>query len=86
MRPNPRLFLEGMKSFCDEIHSKGLRCGLYTGFAPMVCGFQNGSWGYETIDANTFASWGVDLVKNDWSGATTMGIRSSSRPQQRFAR
>eukprot|EP01046_Picozoa_sp_COSAG06_P120469 COSAG06_NODE_67842_length_251_cov_0.453947_1_plen_43_part_10 len=43
MRPNPRLFLEGMKSFCDEIHSKGLRCGLYTGFAPMVCGFQNGS-------------------------------------------
>jgi alpha-galactosidase len=58
MRPNPRLFLEGMKSFCDEIHSKGLRCGLYTGFAPMVCGFQNGSWGYETIDANTFASWG----------------------------
>ena len=43
---------------------KGLRCGLYTGFAPMVCGFQNGSWGYETIDANTFAGWGVDLVKN----------------------
>ena len=66
LQPNPELFPEGMKSFCDELHSRGLKCGLYTGFAPMVCGFMNGSWGYETVDADTFAAWGVDLVKNDW--------------------
>jgi hypothetical protein len=33
MRPNPALFPEGMKAFCDEVHGKGLRCGLYTGHA-----------------------------------------------------
>jgi hypothetical protein len=32
----------------------------------MVCNFQNGSWGHETTDAQTFASWGVDFVKNDY--------------------
>ena len=29
--PNPSLFLEGMKAFCDKIHAKGLKCGMYTG-------------------------------------------------------
>ena len=55
-----------MRTFCDAIHRRGLKCGLYTGYAPMVCGFMNGSWGHETVDADTFAAWGVDLVKNDW--------------------
>ena len=64
--PNPRLFPDGMKAFCDALHSRGLKCGLYTGYGPMVCGFMNGSWGYEEVDATTFASWGVDLLKNDW--------------------
>lgn len=64
--PNPKLFPDGMKAFCDEIHRRGLLCGLYTGFAPMVCGFMNGSWGYESVDAQTFAGWGVDTLKNDW--------------------
>ena len=26
----------------------------------------NGSWGHESADANTFAGWGVDTLKNDW--------------------
>ena len=39
LQPNPSLFPEGMKAFCDKIHAKGLKCGLYTGYAPMVCGF-----------------------------------------------
>ena len=28
LRPNPQLFPEGMKSFCDKLHDKGLKCGL----------------------------------------------------------
>lgn len=39
LQPNPSLFPEGMKAFCDKIHAKGLKCGMYTGFAPMICGF-----------------------------------------------
>ena len=47
-----------MRHFWDEIHTRGLRCGLYTGYAPTVRGFMNGSWGHEVADANTFAGWG----------------------------
>lgn len=37
--------------------------------APALTGAAfavNGSWGYETVDANTFAGWGVDTLKTDW--------------------
>ena len=64
--PNAQLFPSGMKAFGDQLHAKGFGFGLYTGYAPQVCGFMNGSWGHEKIDAQTFAEWGVDYLKNDW--------------------
>jgi hypothetical protein len=63
-------FPSGMKSLCDYIHGKGLKCGIHhyygTGVAPV-----NGM-GREIQDAFTFASWGVDYVKLDYQAATDL--------------
>lgn len=84
LQSNPRLFPDGMKAFCDAIHERGLKCGIYTGYAPMVCNFQNGSWGHEVVDANTFAEWGVDFVKNDW--CYNAGDKYEAQAEQAFGR
>lgn len=65
-------FPGGIKALCDYIHSKGLKCGLYTDIGPTTCG------GYLALnvtgdmantqfekDMNTFASWGIDSLKVD---------------------
>jgi alpha-galactosidase len=56
--PNKGKFPEGMKAFADKIHSKGLKLGIYTAFHI--------SWNHEEQDAQRFANWTVDYVKNDW--------------------
>ena len=52
-------FPSGMKALGDYIHSKGLKFGIYTrpGWAK----------GNEKQFATTFAEWGVDLLKYDFS-------------------
>jgi alpha-galactosidase len=59
-------FPEGMKYLADYVHSKGLKFGLYTCCGTKTCGGRPGSYGYETIDAKTYAEWGVDFIKEDW--------------------
>lgn len=56
-------FPHGMKYLADYIHSKGLKIGLYTVFGPTTCAGFPGSMGYELLDAQTYASWGIDYVK-----------------------
>jgi len=50
----------------DYIHSKGLKFGIYTDLGTKTCGSLPGSYGYEKIDAQTYAEWGVDFIKADW--------------------
>lgn len=38
---------------------------MYSDAGKYTCGGYAGSLGYETVDANTFASWGVDYLKYD---------------------
>jgi alpha-galactosidase len=38
---------------------------MYSDAGKYTCEGYAGSLGYETIDANTFASWGVDYLKYD---------------------
>ncbi len=59
-------FPEGIKYLADYVHSKGLKFGIYTCCGTKTCGGRPGSYGYETIDAKTYAEWGVDFVKEDW--------------------
>lgn len=83
MKPNERF--PDMKALGDYIHSKGLKFGIYTSPGPRTCGQQEGSYGYEELDAKTFAAWGVDYVKYDWcSAAQVFPIADQQRVYQKF--
>eukprot|EP01051_Picozoa_sp_SAG22_P006404 SAG22_NODE_418_length_10750_cov_11.722280_11_plen_578_part_00 len=69
--PDPKAFPDGMKPVADYVHAKGLRFGIYTDRGTATCVGRPGSQGYEAIDAKTYASWGVDLVKEDSCSAPT---------------
>jgi alpha-galactosidase len=62
---DPTTFPSGMKYLADYAHSQGLLFGLYSSNSPLTCDQRPGSFGYETIDANTYSSWGIDLLKYD---------------------
>ena len=47
----------------DYAHAHDLKFGLYSSNSPWTCGGHAGSQGYESIDAQTYADWGVDLLK-----------------------
>ena len=55
-----------MKFIADYIHSKGLKFGMYSDCGYWTCDGYPGSYGYEYIDAKTFAEWGVDYLKYDF--------------------
>ncbi|MCW3805354.1 glycoside hydrolase family 27 protein [Plebeiibacterium marinum] len=59
-------FPNGMKALGDYIHSKGLKFGIYNCAGFKTCAGYPGSRGYEYIDAQTYADWGVDFLKYDW--------------------
>lgn len=59
-------FPAGMKALADYVHGKGLKFGIYTDAGRKTCEGRPGSYGYEAIDARTYAAWGVDYVKVDW--------------------
>lgn len=63
---DPKKFPKGMKALGDYIHSKGLKFGIYNCAGSKTCGGYPGSRGSEYIDAQTYASWGVDYLKYDW--------------------
>ena len=67
---DPKRFPSGMKALGDYVHARGLKYGIYSDVGTNTCGGYPGSKGYETIDAQTFASWGVDSLKLDGCYAT----------------
>lgn len=54
-----------LKALADYIHSKGLKLGIYSSPGPKTCENYEGSYGHEDQDAQTYATWGVDLLKYD---------------------
>lgn len=48
-----------------QVHSKGLKLGIYADVGNKTCAGFPGSFGHYDIDAKTFADWGVDLLKFD---------------------
>ena len=79
---NTSKFPSGIPALATYVHGKGLKLGiyevpntttcvgLYGGISPSVA---VGSGGHETIDAQTFASWGVDYLKYDHCAAPGLG-------------
>lgn len=65
-QPNASRFPNGLKTVADYVHKNGMKFGLYTDAADRTCAGAFGSYGYEEIDAKTYAEWGVDVVKCDY--------------------
>ena len=66
--PNATRFPLGWAPVCNFTHSLGMKCGLYTSKSQWTCAGFNASCEKEAIDAATYASWGVDYVKEDSCG------------------
>ncbi len=66
---DPDRFPSGFKALGDYIHARNLTFGFYTAISSSTCSGLPGSRGYEELDAQTFASWGVDYLKVSQSAA-----------------
>ena len=62
---DPMKFPSGIQASADYVHSKGLKFGIYSCAGTRTCGGKPSSYGYEEVDAQTFADWGVDFLKYD---------------------
>ena len=66
---DPIRFPDGIAAVADRVHALGLKLGVYSDAAELTCGGCFGGYGYEEIDARTYAAWGVDLLKYDYCHA-----------------
>lgn len=60
-----KTFPSGMKDLGDYIHAKGLKFGIYGDRGSKTCQGLPGNLGTEQLDAQTYADWGVDYLKED---------------------
>lgn len=74
---DPAKFPSGIKALADYVHSKGLKFGIYSDAGTMTCAKRPGSIGHEYQDAQQYANWGVDYLKEDWCN-TLPGQNSES--------
>ena len=66
--PDPTKFPDGINGTADKIHALGLKVGIYSSAGTETCGGYPASIGKESLDAATFASWGIDYLKYDNCG------------------
>ncbi len=68
--PDPALFPNGMKIVTDYIHSLELKAGIYSDCGTVTCEGYEASFGHENTDAEAYAEWGFDMLKEDyfWPG------------------
>lgn len=59
-------FPSGIPALADYVHSLGLKFGIYSCAGIRTCAGKPASYGYEEVDAQTFAEWGVDFLKYDY--------------------
>ncbi|KFZ23694.1 hypothetical protein V502_01822 [Pseudogymnoascus sp. VKM F-4520 (FW-2644)] len=78
---NSTTFPSGISGVAKYIHKLGLKVGIYSDAGIYDCGFFPGSYGYEELDAQTYASWEVDYLKYDNCGGFQANTLS---PQERF--
>lgn len=65
LQADPQRFPSGMKALADYLHARGLKFGIYSSAGLATCEGRPASLHHESIDARTFADWGVDLLKYD---------------------
>ncbi|WP_030270208.1 ricin-type beta-trefoil lectin domain protein [Streptomyces sp. NRRL B-24484] len=62
---NASTFPHGMVWLGQQLHSKGLKFGIYEDIGSHTCGGYPGSWNHFQQDVDLFASWAVDYIKLD---------------------
>jgi alpha-galactosidase len=65
---NPATVPHGIKALADLAHANGIKFGLYSAVGNVTCQGNPGSWGFEQLDADQYAEWGVDYLKIDSCG------------------
>jgi alpha-galactosidase len=58
-------FPHGLPWLTSYLKNLGFKAGIYTDAGKLSCGGYPGAYGYEELDAATFASWGFDYLKLD---------------------
>lgn len=59
-------FPNGIKNLAEKVNSLGLKLGIYSSNGTLTCEDLPASLGNESIDADTFAEWGVEYFKYDF--------------------
>lgn len=59
-------FPGGIKSLCKYVNDKGLKLGIYSSNGTLTCEEYPASLRKEALDADTFASWGIEYFKYDF--------------------
>ncbi|XP_020838421.1 alpha-N-acetylgalactosaminidase [Phascolarctos cinereus] len=63
---DPERFPHGIKYLADYVHSRGLKLGIYGDMGNRTCmGYPGTTLDKVVLDAQTFASWDVDMLKLD---------------------
>lgn len=65
---NAAKFPHGIPWLASQIHSLGLKFGIYGAIGTRTCQNLPGSWSHYKQDAQEFAEWGTDFVKVDECG------------------
>lgn len=66
LQPDPHRFPGGIPKLAKYVHDRGLKLGIYADMGTKTCGGYPGTTLEKIeIDAQTFASWGVDYLKFD---------------------
>ncbi|XP_038055496.1 alpha-N-acetylgalactosaminidase-like isoform X2 [Patiria miniata] len=84
LQGDPERFPSGMKALGNYIHSRGLKFGIYADYGTKTCSGFPGSWGHFELDAQTFADWGVDMMKLD-SCSSNVTTYSKGYPEMAHA-
>ncbi|KAG9342760.1 hypothetical protein JZ751_015624 [Albula glossodonta] len=66
LQPDPDRFPGGIPRLAQYIHNRGLKLGIYGDLGTHTCGGYPGTTlDKVAVDAQTFADWGVDMLKLD---------------------
>ncbi|XMA15190.1 hypothetical protein WAI453_007981 [Rhynchosporium graminicola] len=66
--PDPHKFPNEIVGTADKIHALNLKIGIYSSAGTGTCAGYPASLGFEKVDAETWAAWGIDYLKYDNCG------------------
>ena len=69
-------FSKGIKHLVEQVNPLGLKLGIYSSNGTLTCEDLPASLGYEAIDAQTFAEWGIEYFKYDFCHNVPIPMRA----------